>query len=78
MAGKGEVAERKPVPVWKGRVALFETGDGGAVAAVRTDGEDEDRHMPIPAAGWAIMSAILRGEQPDLSPAKLMKMLMGR
>ncbi|MHB1595387.1 MAG: hypothetical protein ACYCO9_16390 [Streptosporangiaceae bacterium] len=74
----GEAAEVLPRQVWKGRVAVYETPDGGAVAAVRADGEAEDKHMPIPAAGWQIMAAILRGEQPDMNPVRLMTLLMGR
>lgn len=38
-----------PVPFLKGAFSLYTTPDGGYHLACRLDGEDEDRHFPVPA-----------------------------
>jgi hypothetical protein len=49
--------EPNPEPMLKGRFAIYETPDGGLHLAYRADGEDEDRHVPIPALALKVMSA---------------------
>ena len=73
-----EEVQQKPHEVWKGRAAVFETADGGAVVAYRADGETADSHHPIPAAVWQIMASLMRGEAIDLNPLSIVKLLMGR
>ena len=76
-ARHGTVPEARPGAIWRGKIAVFETPDGGAVLAYRAEGDTADAHHPIPAAMWSVMGAALRGEPVDLNPLKLMKLLMG-
>jgi hypothetical protein len=49
--------EPNPEPILKGRFAIYETPDGGLHLAYRADGEEEDRHVPIPPLALKVMSA---------------------
>lgn len=47
--------EPNPEPILKGRFAIYATPDGGLHLAYRADGDDEDRHVPIPALALKVM-----------------------
>jgi len=70
------VIQERPRLLAKGRFALYESADGGAVLSYRPDGADEDSHQPIPAPMWRIMRAVMNGEQVDMG--SILKAMIGR
>lgn len=48
MPGSGTHEDGPVAPFIRGRFAGYQTPDGGLHFAVRLDGEDADRHFPVP------------------------------
>ncbi|TNC19061.1 hypothetical protein [Amycolatopsis alkalitolerans] len=63
-------AAEAPVPLTRGRFALFEAPDGGFVCAVRVDGEDDDRRFHIPGK-LVKMASMMGGKSPFGALGKL-------
>lgn len=56
--------EALPVPIMKGKFAIFETPDGGLHIAYRLDETDEDRHVALPAAMVKMANMAANGSGP--------------
>lgn len=54
----------KPKLVARGVFSLYVTPAGGLHLAYRNEGEDEDRHMPIPAAVVTLATQAQNGRGP--------------
>lgn len=67
-----------PVPIAKGRYAIFQTPEGDGVITYRPDGDEEDQHQVIPGGIFSMLLKAARGEKVDVNPMNLMKMLMGK
>jgi hypothetical protein len=48
-----ETASTSPEPFMRGRFSLYQEAGGGVHLAYQVDGEDETRHVPLPAAAMA-------------------------
>jgi len=70
------VIQERPRLLAKGRFALYESADGGAVLSYRPDGDKEDQHQVIPAAIWRIFQAAMRGD--DVNPLSILKAVAGK
>lgn len=65
--------ESPPEPILKGRFNLWQTPEGGFHIAYIGDGEDETRHLEIPA--MIVRMARLSAEG-KLNPAKALREMM--
>lgn len=45
---RAELTELDPVPLLKGKFAVYETPAGGVHLVVRSDEDTEDRHVEVP------------------------------
>lgn len=54
-------SKEKPTPFMRGKFAIYETPEGGLHIAYRVEGQDEDRHIALPAA--AIKMAGMMGDK---------------
>lgn len=62
-----------PEPLLKGRFNLYETPDGGFHIAYLADGDDETRHLEVPAMVVRMARASAEGK---LNPVKALKEMM--
>ena len=70
--------EPKPTPLGKGRYAIYQTPEGDGVITYRPDGETKDNHQVIPKGIWSLVMRAIRGEEINVSPMDLMRMMMGK
>ena len=66
----------KPEVISKGRYAIHQTPEGEGVITYLPDGEEEASHHVVPKGIWTMMMKMLHGEQVDLNPMSLMKLLL--
>jgi hypothetical protein len=64
----------EPAHLFSGRFSLFETPGGGYHLAYTPDGDEEARHIEIPAAAVHAMKMAAEG---GMTPMKLFSMLRG-
>ncbi len=60
----GTAAAAVPELLSRGAYSLYKTPDGGLHLAYRADGEEEDRHLPIPPAVMRMAEAAANGAGP--------------
>jgi hypothetical protein len=65
-----------PKLISRGRYAIHEAPGGDGVISYRPDGAEEDSHQVIPAKFWAVALKIISGQDPGLTPGKLMKLII--